>query len=121
MPGSEDLVSRLKEINDGYLRCIEAGDLAGAASENDKFHATLFGACGNRFLAADIENYWQKTASIHCYAIGLPNLARNSIDEHTAMIDALQAGDRAEFTRLCIAHMQPALDAFRAAHGGWGR
>ena len=79
----------------------------------------LFGACGNRYLQQTIQEYWLKTASIHCYAIGKPDLARQSRDEHIGMIEALEVGDRERLVQLCIDHMLPALEAFKAAHGGW--
>lgn len=120
LPAAPDLVRKLKDLNSGYLAAIEAGDLPRAAEANDQFHSMLFSACGNRFLAADIEGYWQKTASIHCYAIGLPDTARQSVREHEIMIQALREGDRETLVRMCVDHMRPALEAFRKVHGGWG-
>ncbi len=35
------------------------------------------------------------------------------------MIEAIRAGRREELVRLCVEHMMPALEAFKAAHGGW--
>lgn len=119
LPASPALISTLRTINDGYGLCLDRGDLVGVGEANDKFHSYLFEACGNRFLAQSIEEYWLKTAAIHCYAIGVPHLARQSLGEHAAMIDALQEGDRPKLVRLCIEHMYPALDAYKIAHGGW--
>lgn len=119
LPAPAELVAELRAINDVYIRHSEVGELAEAAVANDAFHQALFGACGNRYLQQTIQEYWLKTASIHCYAIGKPDLARQSRDEHIGMIEALEVGDRERLVQLCIDHMLPALEAFKAAHGGW--
>lgn len=121
LPGTPELLARLEALNEAYRAAIDTGNLPGAADANDQFHAVLFGACGNKFLSADIESYWQRTAAVHCYAIGLPDTARQSVREHEIMLSALRDGDRETLVRMCVDHMQPALEAFRKVHGGWGR
>ena len=119
LPGSPEFVAELAALNDEFLACSERGDLDPASNANDRFHQTLFAACRNPFLAEAIQQYWVKTAAIHCYAIASPGLARRSRDEHAGMIDAVAQGDRERLVHLCVAHMMPALDAYKAAHGGW--
>ncbi len=89
LPAPAALV-QLQTLNDAYLAQIEAGRPDLVVKANDAFHRTLFSACGNRFLAEAIETYWNKTAAIHCYAIGNPATARASHREHAAMIAALK-------------------------------
>ncbi len=119
LPASPDLIRQLREVNDDYVRCGTAGDLDAASIANDNFHRIIFGACRNRQLAELIQQYWTKTAAIHCYAIANPALAEQSRQEHSQIIAAMERGDRAAFEALCVLHMQPALQAFKAAHGGW--
>jgi hypothetical protein len=35
------------------------------------------------------------------------------------MITAMNQGDRSELRRIVVAHMQPALNSYKDAHGGW--
>jgi DNA-binding GntR family transcriptional regulator len=119
LPASPDLIRQLREVNDVYVRCGTAGDLDAASVANDNFHRIIFGACRNRQLAELIQQYWTKTAAIHCYAIANPALAEQSRQEHFEIIVAMERGDRKAFEALCVLHMQPALQAFKAAHGGW--
>jgi DNA-binding GntR family transcriptional regulator len=119
LPASEELIDALTAINAAYEMHLDRGELVQVADVNDVFHQRLFEACGNRFLTSSIEQYWLKTAAIHCYAIGVPDLARQSLSEHRAMVDALRSGDRERLVRLCLDHMRPALEACKAAHGGW--
>jgi DNA-binding GntR family transcriptional regulator len=119
LPADPAWITQLRAVNDTYIRCGEAGDLNAASVANDTFHQMIFGACRNRHLADLIQHYWVKTAAIHCYAIATPELAEKSRQEHVQIINAMEAGDRAGFETLCVQHMQPALQAFKAAHGGW--
>jgi DNA-binding GntR family transcriptional regulator len=119
LPASPEFIEELSAINDRYVQFGKTGDLNASSIANDTFHRMIFGACGNAELAALIQQYWVKTAAIHCYAIANPALAEQSRQEHFAMIEAMAVGDRERFEALCVSHMQPALAAFKAAHGGW--
>ncbi len=119
LPAAPDLIVRLRGLNDTYVHRGQAGDLDAASVANDTFHQVIFSACRNRQLAHLIQQYWVKTAAIHCYAIANPALAEKSRQEHFQMIDAMESGDRVSFETLTVQHMQPALQAFKAAHGGW--
>lgn len=120
LPSPPELIDELTRINARYAHHIEDGELTEAAEANDLFHKTLFGACGNRYLAELVEDYWLKTAAIHCYAIGVPSLARQSVEEHAHMIEILRSGTPEDLMRTAVDHMIPALKAYQAAHGGWG-
>lgn len=120
LPGSTQLVDELTALNEQFRAFGQAGDLDRASNANDRFHQQLFAACGNPFLAEAIQLYWVKTAAIHCYAIGTPGPAKRSYDEHAGIVEAIRVGERRELVRLCVEHMTPALEAFKAAHGGWG-
>ncbi len=119
LPATPELLEQLEDLNRQYLTRLTSGELDRVVAANEQFHRALFGACGNPYLAEMIEQLWQKTAAIHCYAIGSPNLAGRSHQEHVDMIAAMRAGDSAALVKLCVDHMMPALDAYKAAHGGW--
>jgi DNA-binding GntR family transcriptional regulator len=119
LPAPPDFIEKLSKTNDSYVHFGKLGDLNAASIANDAFHRMIFGACRNAELAGLIQQYWVKTAAIHCYAIANPALAEQSRQEHYEMIEAMRIGDRVRFEALCVEHMQPALAAFKAAHGGW--
>lgn len=119
LPASPAFLARLEAVNADYVRFGLAGDLDSASNANDHFHQLIYNECNNRNLAELIQQYWLKTAAIHCYAIATPSLAETSREEHFSIIAAMREGDRDRFESLCVQHMKPALAAFKTAHGGW--
>lgn len=115
LPAPVTLVGALRDINRAYADCLARGALDEVAEANAAFHRTLFGACGNPFLADAIEQHWEKSALVHGYAIGVPELAARSHEDHEAMIACLVTGDRDGLSDLCSRHMRPSLDAVRAS------
>jgi DNA-binding GntR family transcriptional regulator len=112
LPAPEDLVRRLRQLNDDFSRSVRSGRLAEASEINDRFHSTLFSACGNPYLASSIQQYWIKTSAMHSYAIGSPGSAERSHSEHLGILEAAEKGDRALLIQRCLDHMQPALRAY---------
>ncbi|MCO5090731.1 GntR family transcriptional regulator [Bosea sp. (in: a-proteobacteria)] len=112
LPGSPELVSTLRSINEAYRGAVEKDDLFEASQLNDRFHKVLNGACSNTFLVELIEQYWLKTASTHSRAYATRNMGRiaETIDEHDAMITAVESGSNEELAEITIEHMGPALD-----------
>lgn len=119
LPGSRELVSTLKRINDEYRRCCRAGELYEAAGLNEQFHQTLNAACGNVFLADMIQQFWLRTASIHSRSYAVRNMARiyETIEEHDAMVKTIASGTNEQLATLSIEHMKPALVTFKTNHG----
>lgn len=113
------LVAALEEIQARYRTAMHARDLIAVSGANDEFHNTLFSACGNIFLSETIEQYWNKTAAIHSYAIADMALSERSCSEHEAMIDALRRADRESLVALTLDHMKPALEAYQNALRHW--
>lgn len=114
-----DLVARLEEIQARYRKALGDRDLVAVSAANDAFHNTLFSACGNVFLTETIEQFWNKTAAIHSYAIADPALSERSCAEHERMIEAIRDGDREALVQLVVDHMKPALKAYESALRHW--
>ena len=115
LPAAPALVQELRAINQRYSDSYARGQLDEVAEANAAFHRTLFGACENQYLAEMIELFRVKTAAVHGYAIGVPQLAIQSHRDHEQMIEALESGERERLADLCIQHMMPALEAVRAS------
>lgn len=119
LPASAELIDRLEAIHREYCAAHDAEQLTRVCKLNNEFHSTIWDACGNTFLAALIDQTWTQTLGIRCYGIGDPMLLAVARKEHGEMIELLREGDREGFMALANAHMQPALAAYKRAHGGW--
>lgn len=120
-PARKDLMDRLDDIHQRYCRAHTAGQLQTVCTLNNEFHTTIWAASGNDFLVSLIDQIWTQTLGIRCYGIGDPKLLSVARREHGEMIELLRTGDREAFIVLANAHMQPALEAYKRAHGGWER
>ena len=118
-PVDRALVRELEAIHARYSRCVESGDLRQVCILNNEFHFTVFEAANNRCLTEMIQRIWTETLGIRCYAIGDPVWLRRARDEHAAMIAEMACGSRDDLLRLVDAHIWPALELYRRAHGGW--
>lgn len=114
LPVDAALVSELRTIHDHHARAVEAGDLRAVYRLNNRFHDTLFGACGNRFLVETIADYAWLAHAIRSYRMADPRLLAQAREEHGRMIDALVQGDRAALVRLCVEHIEPSKQAYLA-------
>lgn len=112
LPAPVELVERLKSIHSSYIEAVNAGDLRKVFRENLRFHSALFAACGNDALVEVIEQFAQRTHAIRSYTIGDPTLLEKVCEEHSAMISALESGNRDELVALITQHIKPARDAY---------
>jgi len=119
MPAAKALITELETIHRDYCAAHDKGDLPLVCSLNNLFHRTIWAACGNVCLSGLIDRLWIETLGIRCYGIGDPMLLKLSRAEHAQMIELLRIGDRESFVALSVEHMQPSLDAYKRAHGGW--
>lgn len=121
MPAPADLIRDLEKIHAEYCAAHDAGDLQRVCSLNNDFHNRIWKACQNTSLVGLIDRLWTETLGIRCYGIGDPQLLKIARDEHSRMIELLRNGDREKFIELTIEHIKPSLEAYKRAHGGWGR
>lgn len=119
MPANTALIKELESIHRDYCAAHDRGELQVVCSLNNHFHRTIWAACGNVCLSGLIDRLWIETLGIRCYGIGDPVLLKRSRAEHARMIEFLRIGDREGFIALSVDHMQPSLDAYKRAHGGW--
>jgi DNA-binding GntR family transcriptional regulator len=113
LPPPRGLLEALSAIEAAHAGAVARSDLSAIHAENERFHATLFAACGNRHLAATIRDQARLSLVFRCYALAEPELARRGAREHRAMLAALRRGDGAELVRLCAAHASFAAEAYR--------
>mgnify|MGYP003850785019 CR=1 FL=1 len=121
LPASKGLLKDLGSIHRAYAKSVKDGNLRGIFRGNVRFHQTLFAACGNPYLTEAINLYATKANVIRFYVGRDPGMFAGARDEHGAIIEALQDGDRERLIDLCVRHLQPSpkayIDAYRGLFG----
>lgn len=101
------LIAELNAIHEEHGRHIEAGFLRGVHETNDRFHLTLFGACGNAHLVQSIELYMRLSLPVRANSMASTASLRVSHEHHRLMIDMLKGTDNWVLAQLCVDHLQP--------------
>ena len=77
-------------IHEEHGRCVEEGYLRGVHEANDRFHLTLFGACGNRQLVKSIELYMRLSLPVRANSMADAASLKISHEHHRMMIEMLK-------------------------------
>ena len=85
---------------------------------NDRFHLTLFGACGNKYLVQTIELYMRFSLPVRANSMGDRASLQVSHSQHRLMIDMLQGRDSWLLAQLCVDHLQPSKRRYIEQVGG---
>lgn len=119
LPASQALIDELSAIHEEYCQHSEAGYLRGVHETNDRFHLTLFRACGNEYLVQVIELYMRLTLPVRANSMADEGLLAISRQHHAIMIEMLKGTDNWVLAQLCVDHLQPSkknyLDRIAAA------
>jgi DNA-binding GntR family transcriptional regulator len=107
LPASGALIAELTEIHHIYSRHVDAGFLRGIHEANDRFHLTMFSACGNAYLVSSIEHYMRLSLPVRANSLADPEKLEISRQHHLMMIEALKRGDNWVLAQLCVDHLQP--------------
>lgn len=119
LPAEDELLEKLERIHAEFSTAVEIEDLQRVCSLNNEFHFTIFNAANNQYLSDMLERIWTETLGIRCYAIGDPVWLKRARDDHAQIIEALRNGDQEQLVKLVDAHIWPALELYKRAHGGW--
>ncbi|WP_137933708.1 GntR family transcriptional regulator [Mesorhizobium comanense] len=107
LPASGALIAELTEIHQIYSRHVDAGYLRGIHEANDRFHLTMFSACGNAYLVSSIEHYMRLSLPVRANSLADREKLEISRQHHLMMIEALKRGDNWVLAQLCVDHLQP--------------
>lgn len=107
LPVDQGLVSELTAINEEFGRHVANGYLRGVHEANDRFHLTLFQACGNRHLVETIKLYMKLSLPMRANTLSDREMQEISYEHHRMMIDLLQGHDNWVLAQLCVDHVQP--------------
>lgn len=107
LPAPDALIEKLSAIHEEHGRHIEASYLRGVHETNDRFHLTLFGACGNSHLVQSIELYMRLSLPVRANSMGDKASLNISHEHHRMMIEMLKGRDNWVLAQLCVDHLQP--------------
>jgi DNA-binding GntR family transcriptional regulator len=107
LPAPDRLIEQLMAIHEEHGRHIESGYLRGVHETNDRFHLTLFGACGNKYLVQTIELYMRFSLPVRANSMSDRASLDVSHNQHRLMIEMLKGRDNWVLAQLCVDHLQP--------------
>ena len=123
LPAPVTLIEQLASIQQEHDTASRAGEVVRLFEANNRFHETLYGACGNAALAEAIKLYSMRTHPIRMRRMSDDAWRAEAVRQHWRMIEALGKADNSALARLCVAHIQPPkefyLSLYRDAEGGW--
>lgn len=117
LPASVEALDALKEAHVKHATAVAVaadGDLIRRL--NDEFHNLLFALCDNRELCKAIAYYTEVSNPIRSYGIVDQAWLDQAVQEHAAMIRAIEVQDRAALMKLVVDHMQPTRRRWEALH-----
>lgn len=112
LPAPQALIDQLMAIHEEHGRCIAKGYLRGVHEANDRFHLTLFGACGNSQLVKSIELYMRLSLPVRANSMGNAQSLKISHEHHRMMIEMLKGTDNWVLAQLCADHLQPSKRSY---------
>ncbi|WP_246204524.1 GntR family transcriptional regulator [Devosia marina] len=107
LPAPQSLIDELLAIHKEHGEHIECGYLRGVHETNDRFHLTLFGACGNKYLVQTIELYMRYSLPVRANSMADRAALDISHSQHRLMIEMLAGRDNWVLAQLCVDHLQP--------------
>jgi DNA-binding GntR family transcriptional regulator len=114
LPAPEALIEQLLALHEEHGRHVESGYLRGVHEANDKFHLTLFSACGNTHLVQSIELYMRLSLPVRANSMSSKESLRISHEHHRLMIEMLRGTDNWVLAQLCVDHLQPSKKRYLA-------
>ena len=105
-PAPPALVASLTTIQEAHEAASKAGQLAKTLSLNNKFHETLYHACGNPMLIEAVHLYSLRTQPIRMQYSTDARWRQQAVADHWHIIEILRSGDTAKLPALVWEHLQ---------------
>jgi len=105
-----DLVPDLRGAVAAMVERRSEGDVAGFSAADRGFHERIVSAAGNDVLARFYRSLRERQLCINTATLRVDSARMDTaIADHTALVDALEAGDEAAFDRLTRSHLDRAV------------
>jgi DNA-binding GntR family transcriptional regulator len=108
-------VKRLRQILKEMRRLLDQGDLLRASDENAVLHRTLLEIADHPTVMRLISMLKSQLVRFQYRTIMLPGRTERSFDEHTAIVDAVAAGDPDAAEKAMRRHLSHVAEALRGA------
>lgn len=117
LPASPEMIAGLRALQGRHAAAVAAQDPRAAFHANMAFHEAVFAGCGNPYLVELIAQSARKVHGARSLTAVDPAYLQRACDEHWAMIEAMEEGDRARLCRLFREHILPSRDVYLSRYG----
>jgi len=117
LPALPEITRDLRAIQQRHAAAVNGGDPRAAFHANMAFHNAIFAACGNAHLVDLIQQSAKKVHGARSLTAVDPVYLRRACDEHWAMIEAMESGDRPRLKHLFRDHILPSRDVYLERFG----
>jgi DNA-binding GntR family transcriptional regulator len=113
---SEHDIARARAINQDMRSCLEHFDPVRFTRLNQDFHSVLFENCPNPHILDLVHRGWNRLASLRSSTFRfVPGRARDSVNEHEALLRLIEAGaDALDIELAARRHRSATLEAYLA-------
>lgn len=98
-------IEDMEQVLRDFERVLHEGDNKALIAVDHKFHAKLYEASGNRFLARALEDMYRLIYRLFFFALDRMGSVRANIEEHHDILAALRARDGRSAERLIQQHI----------------
>ncbi len=98
-----------------HLGQVQNGDVEALMAIDERFHALLYQAADNEFLAETLERLYAPSLRLWHLALDRLNDVRGAIEQHRGVAEALKAGDGARAEALVQQHVTQFQQEIKAA------
>ncbi len=120
LPAAPEVLEKLRVIQARHSKAVDDHEPRVVFRANLEFHRVLFGACGNPYLAEQIDALASRAHAIRFHAIVDESLVNRAREEHGLMIDYMEKGDREKLIEIVGHHILPSKEAYlRLASTQW--
>ncbi|GGI89075.1 GntR family transcriptional regulator [Pseudarthrobacter scleromae] len=109
-------IARARAVNEDMRECLDHFDPVRFTQLNQDFHSILFEHCPNPHILDLVHRGWNRLASLRSSTFRfVPGRARNSVDEHEALLKLIESGaDAEDIEKAARLHRSATLDAYLA-------
>lgn len=91
----EGAILRIRELLAACETAAASRDTDAYYAENGRFHAAIYEACGNAFLASEASRLHQRLKAYRRLQLRVPKRMEQSLAEHRRIVEAIERGDAA--------------------------
>ncbi len=109
-------IAAMRQALTGFADAAQADDTAGLLRETAKFYDIILNGCGNSVVSEILRGLLARISFLRDRSMSRPGRARFSLEEMTAICDAIDKADPGGARRAAITHVEKACDAARESY-----